>query len=71
VRNLLGASDDTDLVKRSDFGRETTVNTEYSTINDSSKGKEVEDLTARLPDGGIPVLLLTFLVKAVYLGDLA
>lgn len=47
------------------------MNTEYSTVNDSSQGKEVEDLTARLPDGGVSVFLLTFFVKAVYLGDLA
>lgn len=47
------------------------MDTEYSAINDGSQGKEVEDLTAGLPDGGVSVLLLTFLVKAVYLGDLA
>jgi len=47
------------------------VNTEYSTINDSSQGEEVENLTAGFPDGGVSVLLLTFLVKAVDLGDLA
>jgi hypothetical protein len=69
--NLLGACDNADLIECSNFGRETTVNTEYSAINDSSQGEEVEDLTAGLPDGGISVLLLTFLVKAVYLGDLA
>ena len=66
----MGASDNANLIKCSNFGRKTTVNTEYSAINDSSQGKEVKDLTAGLPDGGISVLLLTFLVKAVYLGDL-
>ena len=71
MRNLLGAGDYANLIKCSDFGRETTVNTKYSTINDSSQGKEVEDLAARLPDRGVSVFLLTFLVKAVYLGNLA
>lgn len=69
--DLLGACDNANLIECSDFGRETTVNTEYPAINDSSQGKEVKDLTAGLPDRGISVLLLTFLVKAVYLGDLA
>ena len=69
--NFLGACDNANLIECSDFGRETTVNTEYSAINDSSQGEEVEDLTAGLPDGGVSVLLLTFLVKAVYLSDLA
>ena len=58
------------LIECPDFGRETTVNAEYSTINDSSQGEEVENLTAGFPDGGVSVLLLTFLVKAVDLGDL-
>jgi hypothetical protein len=71
MRDLLGASDDANLIKRSDFGGETTVNTEYSAINDSSQGKEVEDLTARLPDRGVSIRLLAFFVKSVYLGDLA
>jgi len=69
--NFLGAGDNANLIKCSDFGRETTVNTEYSTINDSSQGKEIEDLTAGLPDGGVSVFLLALLVKAVYLGNLA
>jgi hypothetical protein len=71
VRDFLRASDNANLIKCSNLGREAAVNTEYSTVNDSSQGEEVEDLTAGLPDRGISVLLLTFLVKAVYLGDLA
>lgn len=71
MRNFLGAGNNADLIKCSDFGRETTVDTEHPAINDSSQGKEVEDLTAGLPDGSVSVLLLAFLVESVYLGDLA
>lgn len=47
------------------------MNTQYLTVNDGSQGEEVEYLTARLPDSGIAVLLLTFLVKPIDLSDLA
>lgn len=45
--------------------------TEHFSINDGSQRQEVEDLTARLPNAGVAVLLLTFFVKAVDLRDLA
>lgn len=47
------------------------MDTEHPAINDSGQGKEVEDLTAGLPDGSVSVLLLAFLVESVYLSDLA
>jgi hypothetical protein len=47
------------------------VDTEDSAINDGSQSQEVKDLTAGLPDRGVPVFLLAFLVEAVYLGNLA
>ena len=47
------------------------MDTEHPAINDSGQGKEVEDLTTRLPDGRVAVLGLTLLVEAVHLGDLS
>jgi hypothetical protein len=71
VRNLLGARHNTNLIERSDLWREATVDTEDSAINDGSQSQEVKDLAAGLPDRGVPVFLLAFLVEAVYLGNLA
>jgi hypothetical protein len=47
------------------------VDTEDSAINDGSQSQEVKDLAAGLPDRGVPVFLLAFLVEAVDLGNLA
>lgn len=41
------------------------------TINYGCESQEVKDLTARLPYASIAILLLTFFIKAVDLGDLA
>jgi hypothetical protein len=46
VRDLLRAGYHADLVECSDFGRETTVDTEHSSINDSGQSEEVKDLAA-------------------------
>jgi hypothetical protein len=47
------------------------VNTENGAIDDCSEDKEVKDLTTRLPYGGVTIFLLTFFIKAIYLGNLA
>ena len=71
MRDLLRAGYHADLVECSDFGREATVNTEHSSINNSGQSEEVEDLAAGLPHRSVAVFLLTFLVEAVDLGDLS
>ena len=71
VRDLLGARDDADLVQGADLGREAAVHAEDFAVDDGGQGQEVEDLAGGFPDGGVAVLLLTFFVEAVDLGDLA
>lgn len=71
VRDLLGASDDADLVEGADFRAQAAVHAEDFTVNDGGEDEEVEDLAAGFPDGGVAVFLLALLVEAVHLGDLA
>jgi hypothetical protein len=58
------------LIQSADFRRKSTMHTEYFAIDDGSQGKKVEDLATAFPDGGVAILLLTFLVEAIDLGDL-
>lgn len=46
------------------------MNTKNLTINNSSKNEKVKNLATRLPDAGIAVLLLAFLIETVDLSDL-
>jgi hypothetical protein len=71
VRNLLSTSDDANLVDCTDLRAQTTVDTKNLPIDDGSEDKEVENLTAGLPNGSVAILLLTLFVEAVNLGDLA
>ena len=71
VGNLLCPRYDADLVQRADLGRQSTVHAENLAVDNGCQGKEVEDLTTRLPDGRVAVLGLTLLVEAVHLGDLS
>jgi len=71
MRDLLSTSNDTDLVNGADLRTETTVNAQNLAVNDSSEDKEVENLAAGLPDRSVAVLLLTLLVEAINLSDLA
>lgn len=71
VRNLLRASNDSDLVDGPDLGAETAVYTENSAVDNSGEHKEVEYLAASLPDRCIAVFCLALFVEAVHLGDLA
>lgn len=48
--DFLGASDDSDLVERTDLGTQTAVDAENFAVDDGSKNKKVEDLAAALPD---------------------
>jgi hypothetical protein len=47
------------------------VHAEHGAVDDGGEDEEVEHLAAGLPDGGVAVFLLAFLVEAVDLGDLA
>lgn len=71
VRDLLRTSNDADLVECTNLWAQATMNAEHFAINNRSKDKEVEHLATAFPDRCIAVFLLTFLVKAVHLGDLA
>ena len=71
MRDLLRASDDADLVEGADFGAEAAVHAEDFAVDDGGQDEEVEDLAAGFPDGRVAVFLLTLLVEAVNLGDLA
>jgi hypothetical protein len=46
MRNFLCSGDDTNLVQSANFGTETSVDAENFAVDDSRKGKEVEDLAA-------------------------
>ena len=70
VRDLLGTRNDADLIDRADLGTETAVDAKNGAVDNGGQNKEVEHLAARLPYGGVAVLLLAFLVETVHLGDL-
>jgi len=71
MRYLLSTSNNTDLVNGANLRAEATVNAQNLTVNDSSEDEEVKNLAARLPDRSVAVLLLTLLVEAVDLSNLA
>jgi len=71
VRDLLSASNDTDLVEGADFGTQPTVDAEDFAVNDGAENEEIEDLAAGFPDGSVAVFLLAFFVETVHLRDLA
>jgi hypothetical protein len=71
MRDLLSTSNHADLINGADLRAEATVNTQNLTINDGSKDKEIENLAAGLPNRSVAVLLLTLLVEAVHLCNLA
>lgn len=71
MRDLLSTSNNTNLIDSADLRAQPTVDTKDLTIDNGSKNKEIEDLAARLPDRGVTVLLLTLLVEAVDLSNLA
>jgi hypothetical protein len=50
VGNFLRTGNNSDLIDRSNLGTQTSVNTENLTIDDGSKDKEIEHVTAGLPD---------------------
>lgn len=71
MRDLLGTSDDTNLIQCADLGTQTTVDAKNFAIHNGSKNQEVEDLAAAFPHRGIAVLLLALFIEAIDLGDLA
>lgn len=58
------------LVKRVHRWREATMDTEYFVVYDGREAQIVEDLSAVLPNIDTAILLQTFVVKPVHLGDL-
>lgn len=71
MRHFLCTCNDADLIQRSDVWTQTTVDAKHPTINDGGKIQVIEDLTATLPNVGVAILALTFVVEAVNLGDLS
>lgn len=71
VGDLLVAVDGSDLIEGLDIRRKTAVDAKNLTIDQSSKGQVVKDLSAVLPGIGAGVLLLALIVEAVDLSDLA
>ena len=71
VRDLLCARDHTNLVEGADFRGQAAVHTEDFAVDESGEREEVEHLRGGFPDGGVAVLLVTFFVESVNLGDLA
>ena len=69
--DLLRSRDYSDLVYCSDFRAKSSVNAEQFSIYDSGKDKEVENVAACLPNRGVAVLCLAFLIKAIYLCNLS
>ena len=68
--NLLGTSNDTDLVNSADLRTKATVHTENSPIDASSKYHKVKDLGTSFPHRGVAVFLAALFVESVNLGDL-
>ena len=71
MRNLLGTSDDTNLINSTNLRAQTTMNAKNFAINNGGEDKEIENLAARLPDRRIAVFLLALFVEAIDLSDLA
>jgi len=69
--NLLGASNDSDLVEGSNLGRQAAVDAQDLAVDNGGQGEKVKDLAARLPDRGVAVFSLALFVETVDLGDLA
>jgi len=42
----------------------------YLVIDESSEGKEIEEVGEEPPDIGVAVFTQTFIIKAIYLGNL-
>ena len=70
VGNLLGTSNDSNLVNSADLRAEAAVHTENSPVDDGSKCHKVKDLGTSFPHRGVAVFLVTLFVESVNLGDL-
>jgi len=69
VGHFHSAVDQADLVESFDFWRQTTMDAENFSFNDSANSKVVEDLATVLPWVDIAVLAHSLLVEAVYGSD--
>ena len=67
---LLCSCNDSYLIQGPYLRRKATMYTEDLPIDDRAEDEEIEDLTARFPDGGVTVFGLTFFVETVDLGYL-
>lgn len=70
MRNLLGTGNDTDLIEGANLRAQATVYAKNFAVNDCSEDKEVEDLTACLPNRSVPIFLLALFVETVDLSNL-
>lgn len=71
VRHLLYPVQCTDVIKRVNAGRETSVKTEDLVVDERGKRQEVEQVCEVLPDVGVAVFAQALVVEAIHLGDLA
>ena len=71
MRHLLYPVQCTDVIKRVNAGRETSVKTEDLVVDERGKREEVEQVCEVLPDVGVAVFAQALVVEAVHLGDLA
>lgn len=71
VRNFLNSVEGSDVIQRIDTRRETTVQAENLIFDKCGERKVIEEVGEVLPNTSIAILAKTFVVKAVYLSDLA
>ena len=65
MRNLLHSVELSDLIKSVNGWRESTMETEYLTLDDSSQWQIIEELSESFPYIGISVLSQALIVEAV------
>jgi hypothetical protein len=60
-----------DLIKGVKVGRESTVEAEDLVLDDSSQGKQVEEVGVVLPNISIAIFAQALIIEAIYLSNLA
>ena len=65
MRDLLYSVELSDLVECVNRWRETTVQTEDLTFNNSSEREIIEELSEELPHIGITIFSQTFVIKSI------
>lgn len=70
MRHLLQAVEGSDVIQGINRRAESSVEAEDLAVHQSSQGQEIEQVGEVLPYGRVAVLAKTFVIEAVYLGDL-